>query len=367
MPWLQPSQPACVAIFLLIGLALAGCEQPTPPPAEATTVRAIPAQTTRLDNTATLTGQIQSRHESNLSFRIGGKLVERAVEIGQSVKVNDLLARLDDQDQRNSLRSAESEVSSAKAAVEQSRAQEERQRALLANGFTTRVQFDNAQRRYAQAQADLDSAEAKLRNAQDNLSYTELRADRDGVITGKAADAGQDVMAGQMVVQLADPDAAEAVFQVPGASIRLEGNGALPPVEVRLVSDHSQVAEGTIREVSPGVDPVTRTYTIKVSLPNAPRTFLLGAAVTGRAKLPARPVVSLPASALFETIQGAPAVWVVAQPAATVSLRPVSILQFDTGTVTISKGLDDGELVVIGGVQKLRPGQKVAIAQGEGA
>lgn len=367
MPRIQRCRPDLPSILLLVGLSLAGCEQPAPPPAEATMVRAIPAQTTRLDNTATLTGQIQSRHESNLSFRIGGKLVERTVEIGQRVKANDLLARLDDQDQQNSLRAAESEVSSARAAVEQSRAQEERQRALLANGFTTRVQYDNAQRRYAQAEADLDSAEAKLRTAQDNLSYTELRADRDGVISGKAAEAGQVVTAGQMVVRLADPSAAEAVFQVPGASIRLEGNGDLPPVEIRLVSDPRQMVEGTIREVSPGVDPVTRTYTIKVSLPNAPTAFLLGATVSGRAKLPARPVVSLPASALFETIKGAPAVWVVAQPATTVSLRPVSILQFDTGTVTIASGLDDGELVVIGGVQKLRPGQKVAIKQGGGA
>ncbi|MGY0710953.1 efflux RND transporter periplasmic adaptor subunit [Azospirillum argentinense] len=349
------------------GLLLLGCEQPTPPPAEATLIRALPVQVSQFDRTAALTGEIQARHESNLGFRVSGKVVERLVEVGQTVTSGQLLARLDNQDQTNAVRSAESDVAAAQAAVEQSRTQEERQRSLLANGFTTRVQYDNAQKRFQQAQAELNSAEAQLGSARDTLSYTELRADRDGVITAKAAEPGQVVAVGQPVLRLADPNEREAVFQVPGASIRLEGREGLPPVEVRLVNDAKTVTEGTIREVSPGVDPVTRTYTVKVSLPNAPDAFLLGSPVVGRAKLPARPVVNLPSSALFQTGNGEPAVWVVARPADTVSLRPVSVLQYDTGTVTVSSGLSDGDLVVVGGVQKLRPDQKVTIKQGSGA
>ncbi|NUB26777.1 efflux RND transporter periplasmic adaptor subunit [Azospirillum brasilense] len=352
---------------ILAGLLLLGCEQPTPPPAEATLIRALPVQVSQFDRTAALTGEIQARHESNLGFRVGGKVVERLVDVGQAVTSGQLLARLDNQDQTNAVRSAESDVAAAQAAVEQSRTQEERQRSLLANGFTTRVQYDNALKRYQQAQAELNSAEAQLGSARDTLSYTELRADRDGVITAKMAEPGQVVAVGQTVLRLADPGEREAVFQVPGASIRLEGREGLPTVEVRLVNDAKAVTEGTIREVSPGVDPVTRTYTVKVSLPNAPDAFLLGSSVVGRAKLPARPVVNLPSSALFQTENGKPAVWVVARPADTVSLRPVSVLQYDTGTVTVSSGLSDGDLVVIGGVQKLRPDQKVTIKQGSGA
>ncbi|MBP2295810.1 efflux RND transporter periplasmic adaptor subunit [Azospirillum rugosum] len=360
---------------VVASLLLLGCEQPQPPPAEATLVRALAVQETAFDQTTALTGDIQARHESNLGFRVGGKVVERLVDVGQTVANGDLLARLDDQDQQNAVRSAESDVAAAQAFVEQSRTQEERQRTLLAQGFTTRVQYDNAQKRYAQAQAEMNAAQAKLQTARDTLSYTELRADRDGVITAKAAEPGQVVAAGQMVLRLADPGEREAVFQVPGASTRLEGRNELPAVEVRLVSDPKVVADGTIREVSPGVDPVTRTYTVKVSLPDAPPAFLLGAAVTGRAKLPARPVVTLPSSALYETEQGDPAVWVVARspeskadPKAVdkVSLRPVSVLQYDTGVVTVERGLSAGELVVIGGVQKLRPGQTVTIKQGSG-
>ncbi len=351
------------------GLLLTGCEQPTPPPPEAMLVRALAVRESTFDQTTALTGEIEARHESNLGFRVGGKVVERLVDVGAKVSAGDLLARLDNQDQQNAVSSAQSDVAAAEAFVEQSRTQEERQRTLLAQGFTTRVQYDNAQKRYTQAQAELNSAQAQLRSAQDALSYTELRADRDGVITAKAAEPGQVVAAGQMVLRLADPGEREAVFQVPGSATRLEGQGTLPPVEVRLVGDPKIVTDGTIREVSPGADPVTRTYTVKVSLPNAPEQFLLGAAVMGRAKLPARPVVNLPSSALFQTAEGKPAVWVVAassdaQGPGTVSLRPVSVLQYDTGTVTVDSGLKAGEMVVIGGTQKLRTGQKVTIRQG---
>ncbi|MDQ2101139.1 efflux RND transporter periplasmic adaptor subunit [Azospirillum isscasi] len=360
----MPTPTTRVSGVLLAALALAGCEQPVPPPASATPVRAIAVQVSTLDHTAALTGAVQARHESNLGFRVGGKVTERLVEVGQAVSAGDLLARLDSQDQQNAVQSAQSDVAAAQAFVEQSRTQEERQRTLLAQGFTTRVQYDNAQKRYAQAQAELNSAQANLASAKDTLSYTELRADRDGVITAKAAEPGQVVAAGQMVLRLADPGEREAVFQVPGTAIQLEGRSELPKVDVRLVSDPSIQTEGTIREVSPGVDPVTRTYTVKVSLPDAPKAFLLGAAVSGRAKLPARPVIDLPSSALFQTDKGQPAVWVVARPADTVSLRPVSVLQYDTGTVTLESGLKDGEMVVIGGIQKLRPGQTVAVKGG---
>ena len=259
MPW--TARTAIIASFVLLG-----CEQPSPPPAEATLIRALAVQVSQFDRTSALTGEIQARHESNLGFRVGGKVIERLVDVGKTVAEGDLLARLDSQDQQNALKSAQSDVAAAQAFVEQSRTQEERQRKLLADGYTTRNQYDNAQRRYTQAQAELSSAQAKLRSAQDTLSYTELRADRAGVITAKGAEPGQVVASGQMVVRLADPNEREAVFQVPGAGLRLNGGAEMPAVEVRLVGDQNLVTEGTIREISPGVDPITRTYTVKVAL-----------------------------------------------------------------------------------------------------
>lgn len=360
MPW--KARTAIIVSFVLLG-----CEQPAPPPAGATLVRALEVRMTQFDRTAALTGEIQSRRESDLGFRVGGKVMERLVDVGDEVAEGGLLARLDSQDQQNALEAARSALAAAQASIEQSRTQEERQRKLLADGYTTRTQYDNAQRRYAQAQAELAGAEANLKSARDTLSYTELRADRAGVITAKGAEPGQVVASGQMVVRLADPNDREAVFQVPGAGLRPGGGGEMPPVEVRLVSDRNLVAEGIIREVSPGVDPVTRTYTVKVALTDPPPAFLLGSSVVGRAKLPTQSVIDLPSSALFQTAAGEPAVWVVDRPQNIVGLRPVSVLQYDTGTVTVSSGLDTGETVVIGGSQKLRPGQKVTIRQGSGA
>jgi RND family efflux transporter MFP subunit len=244
MPWTARTA-------IIVSFALLGCEQPSPPPAEATLIRALVVQTSQFDRTSALTGEIQSRRESNLGFRVGGKVIERLVDIGAKVAEGDLLARLDSQDQQNALKGAQSEAAAAQASIEQSRAQEERQRKLLTDGYTTRTQYDNAQRRYAQAQADLASAQAKLNAAQDTLSYTELRADRAGVITAKGAEPGQVVASGHMVVRLADPNEREAVFQVPGAGLRLEAGAAMPTVEVRLVGDQNLVTEGTIRESIP--------------------------------------------------------------------------------------------------------------------
>src|SRR5688572_5648679 len=235
MPW--TARTAIIASFVLLG-----CEQPAPPPAEATLIRALAVQVSQFDRTSALTGEIQARHESNLGFRVGGKVIERLVDVGKTVAEGDLPARLDSQDQQNALKSAQSDVVAAQAFVEQSQTQEERQRKLLADGYTTRNQYDNAQRRYTQAQAELSSAQAKLRSAQDTLSYTELRADRAGVITAKGAEPGQVVASGQMVVRLADPNEREAVFQVPGAGLRLNAGAEMPAVEVRLVGDQNLVA-----------------------------------------------------------------------------------------------------------------------------
>ena len=247
-----------------------------------------------------------------------------------------MLARLDSQDQRNALKAAQSDVAAALASVEESHTQEERQRKLLADGYTTRTQYDNAQRRSAQAQAELDSAQAKLSSAQDTLSYTELRADRAGVISAKEAEAGQVVASGQMVVRLADPERAGG--RLPGSGSQSSGSRGpadLPPVEVRLVSDPNLVTEGTIREVSPGVDPVTRTYTMKVALTDPPRAFLLGSSVVGRAKLPARRS-SISRPPRFPDGRGrAGGLGCQVEPQDTVGLRPVSVLQYDTGTVTV--------------------------------
>lgn len=351
------------AALLISGLTLCACEHKATSSAKPTQVHAMAVQLRDLDDTAALTGEVRSRFESDLGFRVAGKVVDRPVDVGATVRKGDLLARLDDQDQQNALKSAQADLAASRAELTQTQTEEGRQSKLLASGYTTKVRYDLALKQYRTARAHVDAAEANLKIAQDTVSYTELWADRDGIITAKGAEVGEVVAAGQMVVRLAQPGEKEAVFQVAGT--RLHQAPQVRDAEIALVDDPAVVTEGHVREVSPGVDPVTRAYTVKVALPNAPDRMRLGATVIGRARLPSQPAVALPSSALFQTKDSAPAVWIVDRTTGTVSLRPVTVLRYETGKVIVTDGLAAGDLVVTGGVQKLRPGVKISVKQAQ--
>ena len=207
--------------------------------------------------------------------------------MGTEVKKGDLIARLDPQQYRQDLEVAKSEVAAAEAEVTRSQAQEARQRELLKNGHTTRVKYDQALKTFKTAVAQLDAMRAKQVQASENLGYTELKADNDGVITAVGADAGQVVSAGQMVVRLARPGEREAVFNIAEGAFKSPPKN--PTVMVHLVSNPEVKAAGTVRYVSPQADPATRTYTVRVSLPNAPPQMRLGANVVGTVTLDQAP------------------------------------------------------------------------------
>jgi len=349
------------AALVITGLTLCGCDYKPTTSAKLTTVRVTAVELRDFGESRSLTGDIQARIQSDLGFRVAGKVIARPVDVGMTVKKGDLLARVDDQDQQNALKAAQADLAAAQAELTQSQLAIQRQRELLAKGFTTKVRYDIAEKNYRSAQAHVDAANANIQIARDNVSYTELKADNDGIITAKGAEVGQVVAVGQMVVRLAQPGEKDAVFQ--GSGIRLNLASQIKTAVIRLVENPSVVTEGTIRYISPGVDPVTRTYTFKVALPNAPASMRLGASVIGTVKLPSEPAAELPSSALFATKEDTPAVWVVDRAASTVSLKPVTVVQVDTGRVVVSGGLAAGEVVVIGGGQKLRPGQKVSVKE----
>jgi RND family efflux transporter MFP subunit len=208
------------------------------------------------------------------------------------------------------------------------------------------------------AEAQVASAQAQLRFAQDQLSYTALAADAPGVVTAVGAEPGEVVSPGRMVVQVAWQGGRDAVFDVPEQLVRTGPRD--PVVEIALSDDPQVTATGRVREVAPEADPATRTFRVKVGITDPPDTMRLGATVTGRIRLAMPPGVELPASALTEA-NGDPAVWVVDPKSLAVSLRPVKIAQNDRATVVISQGLQPGERVVTAGVQTLHPGQKVRL------
>jgi RND family efflux transporter MFP subunit len=193
--------------------------------------------------------------------------------------------------------------------------------------------------------------------ARENLGYTELHSEVDGIVTAVYAEAGQVVAAGQHVLRVAEPLEREAVFDVPEVAFRLVPHD--PEVEVTLVADPAVKVVGRVRYIAPQADPTTRTYAVRVSLPNAPPEMRLGATVTGRVELPAQNVVGLPGSAFFEK-DGKPAVWVFDPGNGTVQLRPVTV-RFDPDRVLLSGGVEKGDMVVTAGTHLLRPGEQVRL------
>jgi RND family efflux transporter MFP subunit len=345
-------------------LALAACHKEEKAAAQSIRpVRTVTVELREAGETIALTGEIQPRYQADIGFRINGKILERPVDVGTQVKKGDLLARLDPQQYRQDFEVAKSEVAAADAEVTRSQAQEGRQAELLKNGHTTQVKYDQAVKAFKTAQAQADAARARQVQASENLGYTDLKADNDGVITAVGADAGQVVSAGQMVVRLARPGEREAVFNV--AEGAFKNPPKIPTVEVNLVSNTDIKTEGKVRYVSPQADPATRTYTVRVSLPDAPLQMRLGANVVGTVTVEQGRNVTIPGSALFQK-DGKPAVWLVDKDR-TVQLKPITVQRYQGDAVVVGDGLAQGDVVVTAGVQKLLPGQRVSVMEASAA
>jgi len=308
-----------------------------------------------------LTGEVRAQVESDLSFRVGGRITERLVNVGDHVTADQVLARLDPQQQQATLTAAAAAVQSAEAVLREATSSYERQKALLAQGYTTKREHDQAQEASRTAQAALDTAQAQLGTARDHLSETVLRAGVAGVITARNAETGQVVQAAQTVFSIAQDGPRDAVFNVYESIFTREL--ANPAIALTLVSDPSVKATGTVREVSPTVDRATGTVRAKVAIQHPPAAMTLGAAVVGEGQFQSRKLVVVPWSALSSG-NGQPAVWTVDPQTRAVSLRPITIEGYGTSQVAVREGLQPGEIVVTGGAQFLRPNQVVAFPEG---
>jgi RND family efflux transporter MFP subunit len=345
---------------LVLLLILAACQKEEKAAAQPIRpVRTVTGELREGGEQVSLTGEIQPRYQADLGFRVNGKILERPVDVGTEVKKDDLLARLDPQQYRQDLEVAKAEVAKAEAEVARSQAQEYRQRELLKNGHTTQVAYDQAVKTFKTAQAEADAARARQIQASENLGYTELSADNDGVISAVGADPGQVVSAGQMVVRLAQPGEREAVFNIAEGAFKKRPTD--PTVRVHLVSNPEIETAGKVRYISPQADPETRTYTVRVSLPEALPQMRLGANVVGTVTLDQGKTVTIPGSALFQK-DGKPAVWLVEKDK-TVQLKPITVQRYQGDSVIVGDGLAQGDVVVTAGVQKLLPGQKVALME----
>ncbi|KAB1070692.1 efflux RND transporter periplasmic adaptor subunit [Methylobacterium planeticum] len=337
----------------------AAAEQPL---AARTLVRTVTAKPSQIAADIVITGDIQAQAQTNVAFRTNGKIAARLVEVGDHVTADQVLAHLDPQEQRANLDNARAALTSAEALLTQAKLNFKRQDSLLASGYTTRPAYDNAEQQLRTTQAAVESARAALGTAQEQFSYTELRAGVEGIVLSRSLEVGQVVQSGQSVLVLAQDGARDAVFNVYEALL------ATPPdsktVEITLQSDPAVAAAGTVREISPSVDPASGTVRVKVGIAQTPAAMTLGSVVIGRGRFGPREAIVLPWSALYRW-KRKPAVWVRDPGTGTVSPRLVVIDRYGSDSIALDSGIAPGEEVVIAGIQFLRPGQTVTVAAAE--
>jgi len=356
-----PFSAFCRLVLLAVAPGvLAACQEKQAevkdPPVRVTAMDANP---TNYAPTLTLTGAIAARTETNVSFRTGGRVSERMVEVGDHVTAGAIMARLDPEEQQADIRSAQAAVDAAQANLKQATAAFQRQAELLKQGFTTKSDYDQAQQTMQVAQNSLDSAQSALKNAQDALGYTDLAAPAAGVVTARNVETGQVVQAAQTVYTIAEDGDRDAIFNVNEA---LAANSPPDPdVTITLISNPKITAKGKLREISPVIDQTSGTIQVKVGISNTPPEMQLGAAITGSVTIRASQAIILPWQALFSE-GGQPAVWTIDRGTKAVSLTRVGVLSYNSDTLAVSRGLAGGQLVVTAGGQLLRPGLVVEIA-----
>lgn len=351
--------PTCAAIPLAI--LLAAC---APPPTTTPAPRAVLVRTVTADAGAptiqTYTGEITARHENDLAFRIGGKLIERTVDIGASVTRGQVLARLDPQDAHLSATAAASRVAAAEADLALAQAELVRTEALLARSFVSASAVDARRTALQAAKARLRQARAEAASAGNQTAYTELIADGEGVITAAAAEAGQVVGAGQTILRLARTGEREVLVHVPES--RVLGLTPDTPVEVRLWLAPERSLRGAVREIAPAADRTTRTYAVRIRIDGG-KDLPLGATASVAFVGSAAGQSLVPLGAVSQT-DGGPAVWLV-DGNGRLSAQPVDIAAFREDGAAIRGGLPPGSRIVIAGVHRLVAGETVrAVEEG---
>lgn len=307
------------------------------------------------------TGEIHAHDETILSFRTGGRIVTRSVDIGDRVNAGQLLATLENTTSQNQLDGAQADYEGAKASAQVAALNVSRMQKLMPTGAIARTQLDNARADWLVARARLKNSESALRNARENLGWTRLMAPQSGMITEVSASAGQVVSGGQLVLTLATGEARDVVFDIAKPD-------AIPPQEqaglrVSLLSDPSVQASAALRDISPQADPQTRTWRVRATLQNPPLAMALGASVTVTLPATGPHGYALPASALSR-VGDKPAVYVI-NPQSQAQLRVVVPAYYTATSVIISGGLEPGDRVITAGVSKLRSGEPVIAGECE--
>lgn len=337
---------------------LAGCARESSPPEPVRPVVLSKVAVGIPQDVAVFAGEVKPRHEADLAFRIAGKLVERKVDLGAFVRRGQPLARLDPADVALQAQAQEAAVAAAHTEDAFARAEFERYENLFRQKFVSASALDQKRNAMNAAAARLEQARATLAVMRNQAAYATLVAPADGVITAVSAEVGQVVAAGQGVMKLAETGEREIAIAVP--EHRLHEIKAAQRLVVSLWAAPATRYPARVREIAPAVDPATRTFAVRVAVPNADATLGWGmtanVAVIG-AGAPGQAIV--PLASIYHRTDGTPAVWIYDPATGKVSLRPVDLGVFREDGATITRGLADGDWIVAAGVNKLAEGQVV--------
>ncbi|WP_165217523.1 efflux RND transporter periplasmic adaptor subunit [Affinirhizobium pseudoryzae] len=344
-------------------LGLAGCNQEkTEAPEVVRPVKVV--EVTKPDEGRVLqySGSIRARTEIAMGFRVDGKVTKRLVDVGQRVKPGDVLARLDPIDYELSVQQAQAQLASAEKQVEISRLALNRAQILQEKSITSQSTLEQSQLSYDQAVASRDAAKSSLEQAQNRVAYTVLTSDVDGIVTATSAEAGQVVAAGASVVTVAQDGAKEVAIAVPETDIGEFRVGKT--VQAGFWSHSSLALQGKVREIAGSADSQSRTFAVRISLPDDP-SVLLGMTASISVKTDdAKPAFVLPIAALSR--QGDQSVvWLVDRQTETVKPHPVTVAGFTGEGVRVTTGISTGDLVVAAGTQFMREDMKVRLYEGD--
>jgi membrane fusion protein, multidrug efflux system len=364
-------KPRNVLALSLIAAVLTGCnghDASHDPAAAAAPVRPVLTEVVTPRDTimfGPFAGTIEPRYQAQLGFQIPGRMVARDVTIGDIVRKGQRLAALDTIVTRFDLTRAEADLADARAQAENADAAEARTRRLMSGNSVAQATLDQAVAKRETARARVDQAQASLQKARDQMGYTELRAEFDGVVTQRLAEVGQVLSAGQGVVTVARPDVREAVVDIPEMHV-----GALPAdgvFTVALQSAPELTARGRVREIAPLAEAGTRSKRIRIALDNPGPAFRLGATINVALTRSVPSHVLLPASALLQE-GGRKSVWVIAADGTSVTRRAVTVIAVrenaEDGRIAVADGLKAGDRVVVAGVHELKEGQAVRLTDG---
>ncbi len=352
------------AVAVIAAYALAGCTPaPTAQHEEVRPVRTVIAGRSAGSVGAAYSGEIRARYESQLSFRTGGKIVARLVEVGAHVRQGQPLLQLDPSQEQLQMAASGADTDAARSRVAQARIDLQRMQQLQARNFASAAEVDQQRLALDQAEAQLRAALARLQINSNLRGYTTLVADRDGVVSAIGAEAGQVVSPGQAVATVAADGEREVVISIPESRVDELRNAK--SLQVTVWAHPGQTWKGTLRQLSPDTDSVTRTYSARVTI-EQPDPAVLRLGMTASVSAPdvdGQSAIRLPLTAIVDH-DNQRQVWVVDRHALRVAPRKVQLGSAQNDSVLIVDGLAGGETVVSAGVHMLQPGQRVMLEAG---